>query len=221
MNKIYVGIDIAKHEQYASVINSSGEILIKPFKFTNDLTGFKILKDKMIIFPLNNIIIDFESTTHYVNTLMNNFYYKDFNLTIINPLKNHALRNINIQGAKTYKIDSTLSATFLRSNNYNLVDQNFIDLIELKIFVGNRQNIVSSCSKTKIQLVGAMNQIFSEYTSFFTDTFHGKASYAILREYQNPKDITDMYLTKLTNILLNNSHRRFDKDKAFYRIPIS
>ena len=33
---IYVGIDIAKLNHFASVISSDGEELIKPFKFTND-----------------------------------------------------------------------------------------------------------------------------------------------------------------------------------------
>ena len=33
---IYVGIDIAKLNHFASAISSDGEELIKPFKFTND-----------------------------------------------------------------------------------------------------------------------------------------------------------------------------------------
>ena len=37
---IYVGIDIAKLNHFAAVISSDGEILIEPFKFTNDYDGF-------------------------------------------------------------------------------------------------------------------------------------------------------------------------------------
>lgn len=33
---IYVGINIAKFNHFASAISSDGEILIEPFKFTND-----------------------------------------------------------------------------------------------------------------------------------------------------------------------------------------
>ena len=33
---IYVGIDIAKLNHYASAISSDGEVLLEPFKFTND-----------------------------------------------------------------------------------------------------------------------------------------------------------------------------------------
>lgn len=35
----YVGIDIAKLNHFASVVSSDGEVLVKPFKFTNDNDG--------------------------------------------------------------------------------------------------------------------------------------------------------------------------------------
>ena len=37
---IYVGIDIAKLNHFASAISSDGEILIEPFQFSNDADGF-------------------------------------------------------------------------------------------------------------------------------------------------------------------------------------
>ena len=37
---IYVGIDIAKLNHFAAAVSSDGEILIEPFKFTNDYDGF-------------------------------------------------------------------------------------------------------------------------------------------------------------------------------------
>jgi len=44
---IYVGIDIAKLNHFASAISSDGEILIEPFKFTNDNDGFQLLLSKL------------------------------------------------------------------------------------------------------------------------------------------------------------------------------
>ncbi len=40
---INVGIDIAKLNHFALAISSDGEVLIKPFKFTNDADGFQML----------------------------------------------------------------------------------------------------------------------------------------------------------------------------------
>lgn len=47
--KIFVGIDIAKLNHFAAAISSDGEILIEPFKFTNDADGFQLLISPYII----------------------------------------------------------------------------------------------------------------------------------------------------------------------------
>lgn len=44
---IYVGIDIAKLNHFASAISSDGEILMEPFKFTNDGDGFSLLESNL------------------------------------------------------------------------------------------------------------------------------------------------------------------------------
>lgn len=221
MNKIYVGVDVAKHIHYASFINSDGEVLIKAFKFTNDLSGFNILEEKLKLYQECDLIIGFESTAHYANALMVHFFNKNYKLTMINPLKTHALRNINIRGSKNDRIDSKLIATFLKSNNYELINQSFINLIELKTLTRSRYKIVSNCSRSKIQLKAALDQIFPEYAYFFRSSFHGNASYSILKEFQNPKDISELHLTKLTNILSKNSKGRFNKCKAIELKEIS
>ena len=62
---IYVGIDIAKLNHFAAAVSSDGEILIEPFKFTNDYDGFYLLLSKLAPLNQNSIIIGLESTTHY------------------------------------------------------------------------------------------------------------------------------------------------------------
>lgn len=56
---IYVGIDIAKLNHFASAISSDGEILMAPFKFTNDGDGFSLLESNLasICDDKDNIII--------------------------------------------------------------------------------------------------------------------------------------------------------------------
>lgn len=62
---IYVGIDIAKLNHFASTISSKGGILIEPFQFVNDYDGFYLLHSKLAPLDQNSIIIGLESTTHY------------------------------------------------------------------------------------------------------------------------------------------------------------
>ena len=44
---IYAGIDIAKLNHFASVVSSDGEVLVEPFKFSNDSEGFRCLSSKL------------------------------------------------------------------------------------------------------------------------------------------------------------------------------
>jgi len=69
---IYVGIDIAKLNHFASAISSDGKELMKPFKFTNDGDGFQMLQSRLeeLSCSGDSIIIGLESTAHYGDNLV-------------------------------------------------------------------------------------------------------------------------------------------------------
>ena len=86
--KIFVGIDIAKLNHFAAAISSDGEILIEPFKFTNDADGFQLLVSKLESFDKNSIIIGLESTAHYGDNLIDTLlirFFRRFNI-FFNPV---------------------------------------------------------------------------------------------------------------------------------------
>ena len=84
---IYVGIDIAKLNHFAAAISSDGEILIEPFKFTNDYDGFYLLLSKLAPLDQNSIIIGLESTAHYGDNLVRFLISKDFKVCVLNPIQ--------------------------------------------------------------------------------------------------------------------------------------
>ncbi len=69
---IYVGIDIAKLNHFASAVSSDGEILMEPFKFINDGNRFSLLTSYLesISDDKDSIIIGLESTAHYGDNLV-------------------------------------------------------------------------------------------------------------------------------------------------------
>ena len=75
---IYVGIDIAKLNHFASAISSDGEELIKPFKFTNDNDGFQLLISKLDPLDKDSLIIGLESTAHYGDNLVRYLVAKNY-----------------------------------------------------------------------------------------------------------------------------------------------
>ena len=81
---IYVGVDIAKLNHFASAISSDGEVLIEPFKFTNDADGFQMLVSKLIALNAepDSIIIGLESTAHYGDNLVRYLVAENFQVCV-------------------------------------------------------------------------------------------------------------------------------------------
>lgn len=104
---IYVGIDIAKLYRFAATVSSDDEILMEPFKFTNDGDGFRLLLSKLEAIALedDNTIIGLESTAHYGDNLVRYLVASSFKVCVLNPIKTSIC--VRITFAKPRRIKST------------------------------------------------------------------------------------------------------------------
>lgn len=212
---IYVGIDIAKTNHYASIVNySTGEVIEKPFLVTNDKIGFDLLYSKIKDFDKDKILIGLESTAHYGNNLIFYFHDKQFKLGIINPIQTATLRKTRIRKVKNDKVDSMLICEALSLGYYNLLSDYDIKLLEIKSLCRFHKDLKDKASEAKIQLKTYVDQLFPELNGFFKDNLDIKTAHELLKLYQSPQNIAKVNLTKLTNLLVNSSHGRYDKSRA-------
>ena len=82
---IYAGIDIAKLNHFASVVSSDGEVLVEPFKFSNDFEGFRSLSLVLDKYDRDQLLIGLESTAHYGNNLVEFLFAKGYRFCVLNP----------------------------------------------------------------------------------------------------------------------------------------
>ena len=212
---IYVGIDIAKLNHFASAIDSDGVVLIEPFEFLNDNDGFYMLLSKLSSFEKDSIIIGLESTAHYSNNLVSFLISKGFHVCVINPIQTAALRKNNIRKTKTDKVDALLIAkTVVLMDNPRFVTLYDVALMQLKNLGRFRLKLVKQRTRTKIQLTSDLDQVFPELQYFFKSGIHQKTVYAILKEAPSATQIASMHLTHLKNLLVSNSHGHFKKEMA-------
>ncbi len=212
----YLGIDIAKTNHIASLINNNGDIVIRAIKFTNSNEGFhkflSILQDKLG--NLNNIEIAMEATGHYWLSLYSALTDNGFNVSVYNPYQIKAYRGAyNNRKQKNDIIDSIIIADYLRvfgSKNSKLPEENILSLKQLTRF---RSNIVSNVSSLKVQVIGLLDKVFPEYKKLFCDIF-GTTSKQLLLNCPTPEDIIKIPTTKLANLLSKHSKGRFNKDTA-------
>ena len=212
---IYVGIDIAKLNHFASAISSDGEILMEPFQFSNDADGFHMLVSRLDSLDSDNIIIGLESTAHYGDNLVRYLVASSFKVCVLNPIKTSSMRKNNLRKTKTDKVDTYIIAkTLLMQDAYRFVTFYDLDLMDLKQFGRFRQKAIKQRTRLKIQLTSYVDQVFPELQYFFKSGLHQKAVYALLKEAPSPQGIASMHMTHLSHLLTTASHGHFKKELA-------
>ena len=212
---IYVGIDIAKLNHFAAAISSDGEILIEPFKFTNDYDGFYLLLSKLAPLDQDSIIIGLESTAHYGDNLVRFLISKGFKVCVLNPIQTSFMRKNNVRKTKTDKVDTfVIAKTLMMQDSLRFMTLEDLDYIELKELGRFRQKLLKQRTRLKIQLTSYVDQVFPELQYFFKSGLHQKSVYALLKEAPTPNAIASMHMTHLAHLLEVASHGHFDKEKA-------
>ena len=212
---IYVGIHIAKLNHFAAAISSDGEILIEPFKFTNDYDGFYLLLSKLAPLDQNSIIIGLESTAHYGDNLVRFLISKDFRVCVLNPIQTSSMRKNNVRKTKTDKVDTfVIAKTLMMQDSLRFMTLDDLDYIELKELGRFRQKLVKQRTRLKIQLTSYVDQVFPELQYFFKSGLHQNSVYALLKEAPTPTAIASMHMTHLAHLLEVASHGHFGKEKA-------
>jgi len=133
----FLGIDIAKTNHVASLINNNGDVVIRSIKFTNSNEGFSKLlttiQDK--IGDLSNIEVAMEATGHYWLSLYSALTDNGFNVSVYNPYQVKSYRGAyNNRKQKNDIIDSIIIADYLRvfgSSESKLPEENILSLKQL------------------------------------------------------------------------------------------
>lgn len=210
---IYVGIDIAKLNHFAAVLSSDGEVLVRPFKFTNDSDGFHRLVSVLDPYEKDSLVIGLESTAHYGNNLVEFLVSRHYNVCVINPLQTSSMRRNNIRKTKTDTVDTVVIARTLMVQEHRFFTKQDIDLLHLKSLGRFRQKLMKQRTRAKIQLVSYVDQSFPELQYFFNGIHH-RSVYALLKEAPSPEKVAAMHMTHLVHLLKTASHGHFQKEKA-------
>ena len=214
----FLGIDIAKTNHVASLINNNGDVVIRAIKFTNSNEGFNKLLNTIQskLGDLSNIEVAMEATGHYWLSLYSALTDNNFNVSVYNPYQIKSYRGAyNNRKQKNDIIDSIIIADYLRvfgSKEFKFPEEKLLSLKQLTRF---RANIVANVSSLKVQVLGLLDKVFPEYKKLFCDTF-GNTSKQLLLNCPTPDDIINISTTKLANLLSKNSKGRFNKDTALH-----
>jgi transposase len=212
---LYLGIDIAKNNHVATLIDSQGKSLFKGFSFANTTDGGESLVAKLglHIQSPSDVEIGMEATGHYWLSLYSFLVAKGFVIYVINPIQTDGWRKgVEIRKRKTDKIDSLLIADLIRHKDFveaSLSDENIMSLRNLSRF---RNYLVSSIGDLKRKAICVLDQTFPEYQGVFSDAF-GKTSSELLLHFQTADDFIEITAEKLELALSGITMKSFAKSK--------
>ena len=214
---ILVGIDVAKDKHDCFIMNSDGEILSKAFTFHNNLEGFNFLYEKIksVSKPKDKIKVGLEATGHYSYNLLGFLLNKGLPTFVINPLHTNLFRkSLTLRKTKTDKVDSKTIAMMLMSD---VALKPYTDTSyhneELKSLSCYRFTKVQERAKLKTSITRLIQILFPELEKLVS-TLHMISVYRLLEEYPGASYIASSPLTKLTNLLMEASHGRYDRNTA-------
>lgn len=212
---LYLGIDIAKNNHVASLIDENAKPLFKAFSFSNTLDGANSLLAKLSAYATNPdcVEIGMEATGHYWLSIYSFLIENGYTIHVVNPIQTDGWRKgTEIRKRKTDIIDSVLIADLIRYGDFvetSLSDEDTLSLRNLSRF---RSYLVSSIGDLKRKVVCVLDQIFPEYQSVFADIF-GKTSKEILLHFQSAEDFENITSEQLESVLENVSFKKFAKNK--------
>ena len=211
----YCGIDIAKRNHEASVIDTEGKPLLDSITITNTQEGCEKLFSlfERLNIDKADIIIGMEATGHYWLSIYEYLTEQSYDVRVINPIQSDAFRKMYIRQTKNDSKDSFIIAQVMRFGQYSqttLSDENTVAMRQLTRF---RMALVDNCGDCKRRIIALLDQVFPEYANLFSDTF-GTTSKELLLNYPTPDDMLAVSTRKLTTFLNKASHGRFGEAKA-------
>ena len=202
-----LAIDVAKGKSMVSLINSCGEILIKPYEMNHSKVNFDLLKKNISKFDLDNISVIMESTSIYHRPIERYFLDNNFNVYTINALYSKMYKR-SLRKTKTDKLDclplaelffNTDFKQYIKPNeiylNLNALSRQYFALSEVSTNLKNRyKNLIYLC--------------FPEYELIFKgQAIYSEIALSFIERYPHAEIISNTRIDCLENFFKKNNFR--------------
>lgn len=199
---LFVGIDVSKYKHNLAILDDTGEIITKNFRFANTYQGFQSLKEHLEVFkiPTTECHIALEDTGHYANNLVAFLQKLGFPVFTYNPLLiKEFVKSLTLRKSKTDKKDALAIArklsTDTRAERFKVEPQ----MQELKELTRYQNRIIHERSKAKSLYVRLLDMMFPEFARIVGNV-HNYYVYELLTSYPTPQKIARAHFESLLKI---------------------
>lgn len=165
---IAVGIDVSKSKSTIAIINSDGQLLLKPKNYNHTSNDLKGLID-LIKGYQDDVKVAMEATGHYHYPILKALLNEHIYVSLVNPYVMKKYGDSNIRKGKTDKKDSIRIAYYVIEKSYQLspytvVDQKYDDL---KFLSRQYNQVVTMKVKSRVQLGNLLDETMPGIQTLF------------------------------------------------------
>ena len=212
----YIGIDIAKEEHVAGVLDDNGRACGSHRPFTNDAEGFRALLDRLseLGASAEDSIVAMEATGHYWMATYVFLVDHGFEVAVVNPSLIDAFRKSDtLRKTKTDAVDAFLIARFAHEKRICASRMSPESSDGLKQLARYRHHLVKERTMLKNRCTAVVDRVFPEFGSLFYDMYGGAAK-ALLKHDPTPAGIASTDIRTLERIVREGSTGRLGRAKA-------
>ncbi|MFZ2539342.1 MAG: IS110 family transposase [Oscillospiraceae bacterium] len=195
---LVVGVDIAKHIQWARFVDCRGIEHNKAIKFENNRNGFNAILARIYQIcnteDFNNVIVGMEPTGHYWKAFAN-FLMKQAGITVVlvNPYHTKKAKELDDNSqTKSDKKDAITIARLVKDGRYFETYLPHDIYAELRGLTATRISMNKRKSAIENTITAVIDEYFPEFTTVFKHPFKGKASMHVLSVCPIPKYILEL-----------------------------
>lgn len=195
---LIVGVDIAKHNQWARFVDCRGIEHNKALKFENNRNGFNAILTRIYEIckqeDFNKVIVGMEPTGHYWKAFAN-FLLKQAKITVVlvNPYHTKRAKELDDNSqTKSDKKDALTIARLVKDGRYFETYLPHDVYAELRGLTTTRHSMNKRKKSIINTITAVLDEYFPEYGTVFKQPFKGKASMHLLKVCPIPKFILEL-----------------------------
>lgn len=195
---LIVGVDIAKHNQWARFVDCRGIEHDKALKFENNRNGFNAILTRIYEIckkeDFNKVIVGMEPTGHYWKAFAN-FLLKQARITVVlvNPYHTKKAKELDDNSqTKSDKKDALTIARLVKDGRYFETYLPHDVYAELRGLTTTRHSMNKRKKAIINTITAVLDEYFPEFESVFKHPFKGKASMHLLKVCPIPKFLLEL-----------------------------
>lgn len=195
---LVVGVDIAKHIQWARFVDCRGIEHGKALRFENNKNGFCSILTRIYEIckqeDFEKVVVGMEPTGHYWKAFAN-FLMKQAKITVVlvNPYHTKKAKELDDNSqTKSDKKDALTIARLVKDGRYFETYLPHDVYAELRNLTTTRNSINKRKKSVMNTITAVLDEYFPEFTEVFKYPFKGKASMHLLKVCPTPKYVLEL-----------------------------